>query len=144
MVFKYIKIAIFLIAFAYRSEAISQNLVFSQVLTFDGIVSVQSPTLYYGGGYSEGPAYTVPAGKVWKVESFTFYRPLSYSGYVTLKLNSNILKCTGGGTFVPGVSLPFWLKSGDVLSAVYMAEDLSVGYGGNHPFAISIIEFTAP
>lgn len=144
MVSRYLKILSFLVAFAYHIDSISQSLIFSQVLTFDGIISAQSPTLYYSGGYSEGPSYTVPPGKIWKLESFTFYKPLSYSGYVTLKLNSNILKCTGGGTFIPGISLPFWLKPGDVLSPVYMAEDLSVGYGGNHPFAISIIEFTAP
>lgn len=150
MVSRLFKILSFLFFLAYSSDAISQSLAFSQVLTFDGTINAESstPTLYLGGRYSEGPAYIVPSGKVWKIESFSFHQPSpSFPIYVTLKFNSTILKCTkitGGSSFVPAVNLPFWLKAGDVVRAVYMADDMNSGFGGNHPFAISILEFTAP
>lgn len=134
--------------FVYSRESIAQNMAFSQVLTFDGTIHAESPIQYVGGGYSEGPAYTVPEGKIWKIESFTFYQPYGgWPGYMTLKVNSTVMKCTkmmGSTSFVPSINGPFWLKSGDVVRAAYMQDDLSVGYGGYYPFALSIIEFSAP
>jgi hypothetical protein len=148
MVSRLIKAFIFLFLFAYSYESISQSLAFSQVLTFEGTINANNPVSELSVYTSDGPAYTVPEGKVWKIESFTFFQPGNYPAYMTFKLNSTFIKCTRQGQstgFVPGVTLPFWLKPGDTIKACYVEESTPPNfYGGSYPFAISIIELTAP
>jgi hypothetical protein len=87
------------------------NLQFNQVLILDGNTST--------------PTYTVPAGKVWKVESATIS---SINGYLALSINgsaASILQVVNGGN-----NLPYWLPAG-TLVGFYIA---SVG-------KVSIIEF---
>ena len=126
----------------------SQNLTFSRVITFNGTINANAPVIYLANYLSEGPTYTVPEGKVWKIESFTFFQPSNIPGYMSFKINSSVIKCTkqnGSTGFVPGIIFPFWLKPGDIISASYMEESSPPQfYGGVYPFAFSIIEFTAP
>lgn len=91
------------------------NLQFNQVLTYSGSV-------YQGG---TGPTWTVPAGKVWKVENFT------YSFFV---LNNDRADNTSSNNG------PLWLKAGDQIRydlAFYGANCC----GASTTYRVSIIEF---
>jgi hypothetical protein len=97
-----------LIRFSFTAQG---NLQFNQVLILDGNTST--------------PTYTVPAGKVWKVESATIS---SINGYLALSINgsaASILQVVNGGN-----NLPYWIPAG-TLVGFYIA---SVG-------KVSIIEF---
>ncbi len=102
-----------LFAFAcYQADA--QNLQFSQVITYSGQVLPAGSG--FPGGYSS-PLWTVPEGKVWKIESYSTY--LWLNGYNVNPTNNGIV----------------WLKAGD-----------QVGFytGGvySHIYFISMIEFS--
>lgn len=148
MDFRLLKCKLVIVILAIHFNSSSQTLAFSQVLTFNGTINANNPNSELSVYNSDGPTYTVPEGKVWKIESFTFFQPTGIPGYMSFKVNSSIIKCTkqnGSTGFVPGVSFPFWLKPGDTIRACYVEESTPPSfYGGSYPFAISIIEFTAP
>jgi hypothetical protein len=110
-------------------DANSQNLQFSQVLTYTGNIN--------GGVSLNGPVYTVPAGKTWKIESVNIISDVRYkiNGYNLLnQINGN-----GGGTpTLSTIVFPFWLKPGDTLQPYLLSNSVTL------PFFISIIEFTTP
>jgi hypothetical protein len=87
------------------------NLQFNQVLLLDGNTNT--------------PTYTVPAGKVWKIESLT---ASSINGYLSLTINgspSAVLQVINGGN-----NLPFWVPAGTV-----------VGFYITNLGKVSILEF---
>ena len=87
------------------------NLQFNQVLLLDGNTTT--------------PTYTVPAGKVWKVESATIS---SVNGYLSLSINgsvASILQFVNGGN-----NLPYWIPAGTL-----------VGFFIVYEGKVSIIEF---
>jgi hypothetical protein len=87
------------------------NLQFNQVLNLDAL-----PT---------GSTYTIPSGKVWKIESVALsannaYFQIQYSGTNYYVLNNS----------VPFSNLPYWLPSA-----------ISVTFVGSSSAKVSIIEF---
>jgi hypothetical protein len=122
-------ILIIFFLFSICNIARSQNLQFSQVLTFTGNIN--------GGVSLNGPVYTVPTGKTWKVESVNIISDVRYklNGYNLLnQINGN-----GGGTpTLATVIFPFWLKAGDTIQPYLLSNSITL------PYFISIIEFTTP
>jgi hypothetical protein len=104
----------------------SQNLAFSQVQTFTGELP---PTVN-----TPGPVYTVPAGKVWKIESLnsTVNQSLGF------KLNNTFFHVTPV-SYSSQIVFPIWLKEGDTVQPFVVTNFPSVMYG----YFISIIEFSA-
>lgn len=91
------------------------NLQFNQVYSYSGGLGA--------GAYS--PAWTVPTGYVWKVES--------------VNSNENFVKVNINGTDVAvpvNFKCPFWLKPGDSISM----HNTDGGSGGK-TYYISIVEF---
>jgi hypothetical protein len=112
----YYTLLLFLICDLALTKSFAQsNLKFNQVLSYSGTV----------GQGGTGPTWTVPSGKVWKVEYFT---------YPYFCLNN---EKAGNGSSNGG---PLWLKSGDQIKY-----DLYL-YGANccgaiTDYLISIMEF---
>jgi len=87
------------------------NLQFNQVLLLDGNTNT--------------PTYTVPVGKVWKIESLT---ASNVNGYLSLTINgspSAVLQVMNGGN-----NLPFWVPAGTV-----------VGFYITNVGKVSVLEF---
>jgi hypothetical protein len=102
------------------------NLQFSQVITYSGNMSGSAnPQSSYT---LNGPSWTVPANKVWKIEN---------SSPITMVIN--------GFQFLPNTDKVIWLKANDVFRFSFsgfcnnsqMAGSCSVGTD----YFISIIEF---
>lgn len=100
------------------------NLQFNQVLTYGGnssagAVAANNFTYTYGT-----VSYTVPSGKVWKVESFSGSNTLAF-----VVNNQYVANATTSQS-----STPVWLKAGDVIR-----------FGNNgsaaYCFFLSIVEF---
>jgi hypothetical protein len=97
------------LALALSINAIAQTgLVFSQCLTFGAIgpwVQYSPPSDAY-----RSPQFTVPEGKIWKIEYAGHTN--SASGSYFLEINNVKIQqlAPGYGTF------PIWAKSGDVLN----------------------------
>jgi hypothetical protein len=111
--------------------AYSQNLTFNQVLTFSGEIATSSTS----GNQVDGPVYSVPAGKIWKIESLYMS---NYSGRImNYKLNGILL---GFNSVDPlnMIQFPIWLKASDTVQPIADGNGVSVGY------FISIIEFNQP
>lgn len=105
----------------------SQNLQFSQVHLFSGTLVSQYDTPTPAN--SLGPLHTVPAGKVWKIES-------AYGGAINhLGFYLNGIFCKVNAPLI----FPIWLDEGDTVQAYIMPYAIGVG-----DYYISIIEFTAP
>jgi hypothetical protein len=145
MDFKLVKIA-FLASFMISwVESKCQNLSFSQVVTYSGLINYSSPT----AGIVDGPVYTVPEGKIWKIEYLNIY----FSGtsadpeYMSYKINGNRIFCsiiTQTALYVNDVKLPIWLKAGDTIRPSYGSQYSNNSYNFNYPYFISILEFNAP
>ena len=109
------------------------NLQFNQVVTYTGTGS---------GSFSyTSPTWTVPAGKVWKIESAS---PSLANSAVTRKIN---VEAGGGwGTFALTTAsnettinpFPIWLKAGDQVQLQASGNCCSTT---TFYYAISIIEF---
>ena len=117
-------IALFLLKL---NDTTAQNLQFSQVLTFNG------------QGIGDIPIGTVPAGKVWKVETWSNNNEVSLlingtlfnNHYLAVWSNNN-----GNQMQLSSNLNPIWLKSADVLSFFAYNQ-----WGQQRPYFISIIEF---
>jgi hypothetical protein len=117
---KKIFVFVFLLVLISLKSFSQGNLQFNQVLTYSGILPA---------GSSLSPSYTVPSGKVWKIEYHTLGVLYLNSAYV------HDLDCPPN-TGCAGNTAPIWLKAGDVIYCyAYVAQ-----YGQYH-YAISIIEF---
>jgi len=93
------------------------NLQFNQVLSYTGNVYNNN------GYYSASPAWTVPQGKVWKIESYT----REY-----LMINNNPINANT----ISGNNI--WLKSGDILQC---NPGTSWTNGSGYNYLFSIIEY---
>ena len=105
------KLLFIAICFVSLNLSAQGNLQFNQVLTLDATVA--------------GNAVTVPAGKVWKIESVAFsnnnaYFQIQWSGVNYFVLNNS----------TPYANLPYWLPSNESVSLV-----------ANVNAKVSIIEF---
>ena len=120
-------IAIFI---AFSTWSFSQgNLQFNQVVSYSQAFNTSSS----GSLYSfTSPLYTVPTGKVWKIEKFLMHKNVTIpSGWLVVN--------SGAKLFTDEVnSGPVWLKAGDEFVA-------TVSQSGGSNFSgdvfISIIEF---
>jgi hypothetical protein len=124
------KIFFFFITLSFTSLAYSQgNLQFNQVLTY-----VQSHTLTSCGSSIcswTGSTYTVPAGKVWKVENFI----QSGASPASMLINSVCDVSSING-------LPLWLKAGDQIHMRRVcASNPYANCAGGGSFLLSILEF---
>jgi hypothetical protein len=98
-------IAILLTCLGFRAQG---NLQFNQVLVLDGNQNT--------------PTYTVPAGKVWKVESATIS---SGSGYLALSINGSSASIVTYAN--AGNNLPFWLPGGTLIGFyIYQTGKVSI------------------
>lgn len=103
----------------------SQNLAFSQVLTYTG----ELPPV----NYTPGPLYTVPSGKVWKIESMN----TTVNVALGFKLNNTTFH-VNNTSYNSQIIFPIWLKAGDTVQPY-------VDNGGMYPmcsYFISIVEFS--
>ena len=107
------KILLFLAIFIQFNSFGQGELQFNQVITQVGTTT-------------NAPIYTVPAGKVWKVESISS----SYPNYLNVNINNVSVDLMYSSGFMP---FPFWLKATDVIQI------FSASYPIN--YVISIVEF---
>jgi hypothetical protein len=120
-------IAFLLIGF----EGLGQgNLQFNQVLTFKGE--------FITGSTEFSTTYTVPVGKVWKIEYLTKSKVKTATGYPYLAPVIN-----GTPIEIDTDSNPIWLKSGDTIAyqnyGYYYASQSTYRLDGT--WLISIIEY---
>lgn len=94
------------------------NLQFNQVLTYSGSLT----------NYASTTDYTVPSGKVWKVEYVE-----SSNAYFFLLINNISRVALKDGNAGNGISPTFWLKANDLMK-------ISASNSGGTYF-ISIIEY---
>lgn len=102
------------------------NLQFNQVLTFGGVSNAGALSSNLNNYLYSSPAYTVPSGKVWKIENVN----VSNSSQNIIVNNLYVGPVPTG---LNGTS-PLWLKAGDVIR---LANSNATTY--THFF--SIIEF---
>ena len=121
------KLLSILFLFSICSIVKSQNLEFSKVYFFSGTLTSQYDTPAIPVSY--GPVHTVPAGKVWKIES-AFSGAIGHLGFY---LNGIFCKLS------PPLIFPIWLDEGDTVQAYILPYAQGVG-----DYYISILEFTAP
>jgi len=78
---------------------------------------------------SGGTFYTIPAGKVWKLENVGMS---SYASYFTVSVAGQqiFLKCTHTGYTTEFNSFPYWVNGGQ-----------NIGFSGLNAGVVSIIEF---
>ncbi len=112
------------------------NLQFNRVVTVETDFAVPNTNFYNFTDFT----FTVPAGKVWKIESAhgTYENDnstnLSYNGFVHLMIDKKFIHYyNSGGVSVVGSYLPMWLPEGTYTLKVVMSSGGSVGhhiYGG--------------
>ena len=106
------------------------NLQFNKVLTFSGTVA--------GGSNSE--LWTVPVGKVWKIESLPNPGTLFTSGTggnMTFNINGVAVIYLNNTNNSTQINLPIWLKENDNIRFSHTLASSSYYYN----YYISIIEF---
>jgi hypothetical protein len=105
------KIVVIALFFVATTSFAQGNLQFNQVLT-------------YSGTSTASPNWTVPAGKVWKIETVNM---VNFTGSSTFIVNNNTVLYNMNST------LPIWLKPGDNCK-FSMTSNIN-------PWFVSIIEF---
>lgn len=134
-----------LIAFLLLIQTVSKaqgDLQFNQVLTYQGNVAYS--TAPWGGASVEGPQWTVPSNKVWKIENKTRtpngWLRFSINGYLQSDLYERAQ--TNVGYSVAIDNSPIWLKANDVIKFI-VSGSCPNGYGcsGSESYFISIIEY---
>lgn len=99
------------------------NLQFNQVLTYSGSLSYTT---------NISPTYTVPSGKVWKIEYTTGNR----DGLFLLINNISTISLTGNPNW--GLTpLIFWLKANDFIKFIFETNNLAL----TSNYFVSIIEY---
>jgi hypothetical protein len=101
---KIIILSFFLFSFSFLFS--QGNLQFNQVITYGGNLNAGSISTNNGSFTYSSPAYTVPSGKVWKIENV-----MSYNSIIMI-VNNLIAGSVGSGI---GPISTLWLKAGDVL-----------------------------
>jgi hypothetical protein len=144
---KILILSFFLLPFSFLFS--QGNLQFNQVLSYTGTISCNGINTYCSA--NSPSSYTVPANKVWKLESAGFSSSLtnpSSPDIISTYLIINNTYVYGGpvnrGTFQPKngilITSPVWLKSGDVLSWG-MSSACLTNYISSASMHLSIIEF---
>ena len=137
-----------LLALAIGANA-QGNLQFNQVLSYTGTVSCNGINTYCSA--NSPSSYTVPANKVWKLESAGFSSYLANNNspdIISTYLIINNTYVYGGpvnrGSFSQKngilITSPVWLKSGDVLSWG-MSSACTTNFISSASMHLSIIEF---
>lgn len=117
------------------------NLQFNQVLTYQGGISYSAGQ---NQGYSvNGPQWTVPQNKVWKVEAKS-RTPEGSLKFMINGFNHNDLyerKDIGNNYFALAIDdSPIWLKSNDVIN-FYASGTCGWSCSGSATYSITIIEY---
>lgn len=137
-----IKSTIFLLfVLTTPKHLLAQSLQFDQVVTFSGNVQVLSTAI------ADGPVYTCPAGKIWKIESLNIYQMGSSTvqSYMTYKVNSSPLGVDAyADPFTVNAVFPIWLKEGDTIQPSFNPLGTPSFGGYQQSYFMSILEFTAP
>jgi hypothetical protein len=134
-------ILLFLFVLPTTNHLFSQSLQFEQVVTFSGDVQVLSTAIV------DGPIYTCPAGKIWKVEFLNIYQmgSATNNSYMTYKVNSSPLGVDAyASPFTVNAVFPIWLKEGDTIQPSFNPVNQSAFGGYLQSYFISILEFAAP
>ena len=143
MAFNLKSIIFLLFVLTTPKHLLAQSLQFDQVVTFSGNIQVLSTAI------ADGPVYTCPAGKIWKIESLNIYQMGGGAGvksYMTYKINSSPLGVDAWAEpFTVNAVFPIWLKEGDTVQPSFNPLG-DPAYFGGYPqsYFISILEFTAP
>lgn len=119
---KYITAILFL--FVFNAVFSQGNLQFNQVLNLE--VTCCTPT-----------SYTVPAGKVWKIESAVSanqYYPVRITNLNGKSLNGHICKDSNASYGVFPIILPFWVSSNSTIQ-------FNNGSNNGEKGFVSVIEF---
>lgn len=115
------------------------NLQFNQVLTYSGTIGASGPG-GVAGSLTPTSIYTVPTGKVWKIETKTIPTgPLKF--YINgVEFKDYLIVTSGSGAVaVTSASNPIWLKAADFI--YYTITSWPTGSAVSSDFFISIIEF---
>ncbi len=122
-------ILILMTVFLSQNGLAQAGLVFSQCLTFSG----NGPWIMSNFNPSDriSPQYTVPEGKVWKLE-YAYVRANGTSVYLRVNGNYSAPLNTSITQF------PIWFKSGDVID-VYIESNSAY----NYDLFFSILEFNS-
>jgi hypothetical protein len=123
--------------FSYHFVFSQGNLQFNQLLTFQGQVTVGGVPNACGGCSVSSPIWTVPPGKIWKVESISSPTATITNPYVNSACGEGIL--FQNGFSLEGTTGNIYAKSGDNLRFTYNNSGCN-GYG-DYVYSISIIEF---
>ena len=124
-----------ILAIAFSSVSFGQgNLQFNQVINYESNVNTG------GNSTSTHTSITVPAGKVWKIETCSFHflqtieKPVSYS-YSNVRIGMNTVFHFTASSNYQAQHLPLWLSEGTytVIGTSYS--------GWNVTVAFSAIEF---
>lgn len=130
---KILSIAVLLISLSVSAQG---NLQFNQVINLD-----YSAT-FTGFGKQNLGSVTIPAGKVWKIESATMYRDNGLYNYApvvdaNLAFDKILVKDNKSNGNVAATNYPIWISEGTY--PVIMSSNNSSAY--TYVCAISIIEF---
>jgi hypothetical protein len=121
----------FSMAFVLSLSSMAQTgLVFSQCLTFSGTDFTPAPN----NSGNESSTFTVPQGKVWKIEAACFYIPPLLSSNPYLMINNLIVQRLDQAT----TRFPIWCKAGDQIKIKFTNNQ-----NGNEAYFFSILEFNA-
>lgn len=127
------KLSIILCFMVFAMVTVAQgNLQFNRVVIVETDFAVPNTNFYHSADLS----FTVPAGKVWKIESAhgTYQNDnstnLSYSAFVHVMIDKKFIHYYNSGSYT---YLPMWLPEGTYTLKVVMSSGGSVGhqiYGG--------------
>ena len=125
------------LAIAFSSAAFGQgNLQFNQVINLDYTAS------FVGFSKQNLGSVTVPAGKVWKIESATMYRDAGTYNYsliaeANLTFGNVLIKDSKNSSNINNTAYPIWLASGTY--PITMSQNNASA--STYVCAVSIIEF---
>ena len=117
---------LFFLCFSLQKSFAQGNLQFNQVINY----TFSLPTSNYGAGMQFSSTYTVPAGKVWKIETMASNSE-SNTGY---SLNGYRVPFYGNNAYA-AYKGALWLKEGTQFQL------WSNNISGSSEFIVSIIEF---
>ena len=119
-------ITITLIAWSTKAQG---NLQFNQVLSINGTLA--------GSSILASTAYTVPSGKVWKLESTFDYAQTFFVGDCILSVNNIYIRSLGSNQYAPD-----WYTSGDIIKVILIPYNNGNNYiATTENYRLSIIEY---
>jgi hypothetical protein len=122
---KILILSFFLLPFSFLFS--QGNLQFNQVLTYGGTLNAGLISTNNGNYQYSSPAYTVPSGKVWKIESVMSVNSIH------MIVNNLAVGNMGSGQ---SPTFPLWLKAGDVLRFAYSSSSANTYFFSGIEFNI--------